>query len=109
MSWLIPLALMAATFLAVFVIIGWQAAVLGLRHQAQVNAPRGEFDATLFALGLPFYAGSMYTLEVSDEELRLLRAAIGSCVRDYGHDEADVIEAIRGVLGKLESATADRR
>jgi hypothetical protein len=43
----------------------------------------------------------MYTLELNDEELRLLRSAIGSCVRDYGHDEADVRRAYQALLAKL--------
>ena len=49
----------------------------------------------------------MYTLELNDEELRLLRSAVGSCVRDYGHDEADVRRAYQALLDRLPAPTAD--
>lgn len=106
MTWLVPMALMAATFLVVFVIIGWQAAALGLRHEAQAAASHHEFHSGLFGFDLRFYAGSMYTLELSDDELRLLRAAIGSCVRDYGHDEADIRRAYQAMLERLPAPMA---
>ena len=48
----------------------------------------------------------MYTLELNDEELRLLRSAIGSCVRDYGHDEADVRRAYQALLARLPQQVA---
>ncbi|HUP99726.1 MAG TPA: hypothetical protein VM093_04630 [Aeromicrobium sp.] len=48
----------------------------------------------------------MHTLEVNDEELRLLRAAIGSCVRDYGHDEADIRRAYQALLARLPAPVA---
>ncbi|HEY9412845.1 MAG TPA: hypothetical protein VIP77_24945 [Jiangellaceae bacterium] len=40
----------------------------------------------------------MYTIELDDEELRLVRSAIGSYVRDFGHDEADVLRALKALL-----------
>jgi hypothetical protein len=48
----------------------------------------------------------MYTLELNDEELRLLRSAIGACVRDYGHDEADVRRAYQALLARLPASMA---
>jgi len=48
----------------------------------------------------------MFTLELSDEELRLLRSAVGSCVRDYGHDEADVRRAYQALLARLPQTVA---
>jgi len=48
----------------------------------------------------------MFTLELNDDELRLLRSAIGSCVRDYGHDEADVRRAYQALLAKLPAPVA---
>jgi hypothetical protein len=48
----------------------------------------------------------MYTLELNDEELRLLRSAIGACVRDYGHDEADVRRAYQSLLARLPAPMA---
>jgi hypothetical protein len=52
------------------------------------------------------YIGSMYTLELNDEELRLLRSAIGSCVRDYGHDEADIRRVYQALLARLPAPVA---
>jgi len=49
----------------------------------------------------------MYTLEVNDEELRLLRSAVGSCVRDFGHDEADVRRAYQALLARLQAPVAE--
>ena len=43
----------------------------------------------------------MHTIELTDEELRLVRAALRSYLEDFGHDEADVLRAIKQVLGKL--------
>jgi hypothetical protein len=43
----------------------------------------------------------MHTIELTDEELRILRFAIGSYVRGFGHDEADVLRAAKSVLAKL--------
>jgi hypothetical protein len=48
----------------------------------------------------------MYTLELNDEELRLLRSAIGACVRDYGHDEADVRRTYQALLARLPAPMA---
>jgi len=47
------------------------------------------------------YAGSMYTLDLNEAELRLVRSAIGSCVRVYGHDEADIRRAYQALLARL--------
>lgn len=51
----------------------------------------------------------MYTLELNDEEIRLLRSAIGSCVRDYGHEkaEAEVRRAYQALLARLPAPMAD--
>ena len=43
----------------------------------------------------------MNTLELTDEELRLVRNALQSFLEDFGHDEADVLRAIKQVLAKL--------
>jgi hypothetical protein len=48
----------------------------------------------------------MYTLELNDEELRLMRSAIGSCVQDFGHDEADVRRAYQALLARLPAPMA---
>jgi len=43
----------------------------------------------------------MYTIELSDEELRLVHAALHSYLDDFGHNEADVLRVIKAVLAKL--------
>jgi hypothetical protein len=43
----------------------------------------------------------MHTIEITDEELRILQAALRSYLDDFGHEEADVLRAIKAVLAKL--------
>jgi hypothetical protein len=43
----------------------------------------------------------MHTLELTDEELRLVRAALRSFLEDFGHEEADVLREIKNLLTKL--------
>ncbi len=43
----------------------------------------------------------MHTIELSDDELRMLHAALHSYLDDFGHDEADVLRQIKQLLGKL--------
>jgi hypothetical protein len=43
----------------------------------------------------------MYTLELTEEELRLVRNALQSFLEDFGHDEADILRSIKQVLAKL--------
>ena len=42
-----------------------------------------------------------HTLEVTDHELRLLSAALHSYLDDFGHEEADVLRAIKELIDKL--------
>jgi hypothetical protein len=42
-----------------------------------------------------------HTLELTDEELRLLQAALHSYLDDFGHEEADVLRRIKELLGRL--------
>jgi hypothetical protein len=46
----------------------------------------------------------MHTIELTDEELRLLQAALHSYLDDFGHDEADVLRQIKALLAKLPPA-----
>jgi hypothetical protein len=47
----------------------------------------------------------MHTIELTEEELRLVRNALQSFLEDFGHDEADVLRSIKSILAKLpESA-----
>ena len=43
----------------------------------------------------------MHTLELTDDELRILQAALHSYLDDFGHDEADVLRAIKALIAKL--------
>jgi hypothetical protein len=43
----------------------------------------------------------VHTIELTDEELRLVRSALTSYLEDFGHDEADVLREIKAVLAKL--------
>jgi len=43
----------------------------------------------------------MRTIELTDEELQLVRNALQSFLEDFGHDEADVLRSIKSVLAKL--------
>jgi len=43
----------------------------------------------------------MHTIELSDEELKLLHAALHSFLDDFGHEEADVLRSVKAVIAKL--------
>jgi hypothetical protein len=43
----------------------------------------------------------VHTIELTDEELKLVRAALHSYLEDFGHEEADVLRAVKAVLAKL--------
>ena len=45
----------------------------------------------------------MHTLELTSEELRLLRAALKSYLDDFGHEEADLVREIQELIAKLPS------
>jgi hypothetical protein len=48
----------------------------------------------------------MHTIELNDAELRLVRAALMSYLEDFGHEEADVLRAVKAVLAKLPPPSA---
>jgi hypothetical protein len=43
----------------------------------------------------------MHTIELSDEELKLLHAALHSYLDDFGHEEADILRTVKAVIAKL--------
>jgi hypothetical protein len=43
----------------------------------------------------------MHTIELTDEELRLLLAALHSYLDDFGHEEADVLRQVKQLIAKL--------
>jgi hypothetical protein len=48
----------------------------------------------------------MKTLELTDEELRLLLAALRSYLDDFGHEEADVLRSVKHLLARLQALNA---
>jgi hypothetical protein len=43
----------------------------------------------------------MHTLDLTAEELRLVRNALQAYLDDFGHDEADVLREIKALLAKI--------
>jgi hypothetical protein len=43
----------------------------------------------------------MHTIELTEEELRLVRNALQSFLEDFGHEEADILRALKQILAKL--------
>jgi hypothetical protein len=46
------------------------------------------------------------TIELTDEELRLVVAAVHSYLDDFGHEEADLLRRLKELLRKLEATPA---
>jgi hypothetical protein len=46
----------------------------------------------------------MHTIELTDEELRLVVNAVRSFLDDFGHDQADLLRTLKELLAKLQSA-----
>ena len=46
----------------------------------------------------------MHTIELTEEDLRLIHAALHSYLDDFGHEEADVLRSIKMLIAKLPSA-----
>ena len=46
----------------------------------------------------------MHTIELTDEELRLLQAALHAYLNDFGHEEADVLRKLKALIAKLPPA-----
>jgi hypothetical protein len=42
-----------------------------------------------------------HTIELTEEELRLLHAALHSYLDDFGHEEADVLRLVKALIAKL--------
>lgn len=43
----------------------------------------------------------MHTIELTDEELRLLQNALHTYLDDFGHEEADVLRQVKALIEKL--------
>lgn len=46
----------------------------------------------------------MHTIELTDDELKLVLTALRSFLDDFGHDEEDVVRTVKALLGKLGAA-----
>ena len=47
----------------------------------------------------------MQTIELTDDELRLLRAALHSYLDDFGHEQADLLRSIKQLIAKLPESS----
>ena len=43
----------------------------------------------------------MQTIELTEDELRLVHAALRSFLDDFGHNEVDVLRRIKALIAKL--------
>jgi hypothetical protein len=43
----------------------------------------------------------MHTIELTQDELTLLHSALHAYLDDFGHEEADVLRRIKGLIAKL--------
>jgi hypothetical protein len=43
----------------------------------------------------------MHTLELTDDELRLVRSALTAYLEDFGHEEADILQELKAIIAKL--------
>ena len=49
----------------------------------------------------------MHTIELTEDEVRLVRSALHAFLDDFGHEEADVLRGIKQVLAKLPEAASE--
>jgi ABC-type transporter Mla subunit MlaD len=42
-----------------------------------------------------------HTIELDDDELKLIRSALHAYLDDFGHDEADILRQLKELLAKL--------
>ena len=43
----------------------------------------------------------MQTIELTDDELKIIHNALRSYLEDFGHDEADILRQLKELLAKL--------
>jgi len=46
----------------------------------------------------------MNVIELTDDELRLVRSALRSYLSDFSHDQPDLLRALKAVIAKLPPA-----
>ena len=69
-------------------------------------AKRDEEERDGSTTGQPSRLAAMHTLELNDDELRLLHDALHSYLNDFGHEQADILRRIKALLEKLHQAGA---
>jgi hypothetical protein len=47
----------------------------------------------------------MHTIELNDDELKLVHSALRAFLEDFGHEEADVLRKIKALIAKLPQHT----
>ena len=45
----------------------------------------------------------MTTIELTDDELKIIHSALMAYLEDFGHEEADILRAVKALLAKLPS------
>jgi anti-sigma factor RsiW len=85
------------------------AAIPGLRaHLEGCPACREEHESLRSMVASDaLYPRVMKTLEIDEEELALLLAAVRSYLDDFGHEEADLLRRVKQLLAKLQAAGGD--
>jgi hypothetical protein len=48
----------------------------------------------------------MHTIELTEDELRLLHSALHSYLDDFGHEQAEVLREIKALIAKLPTGAA---
>jgi hypothetical protein len=48
----------------------------------------------------------MHTIELTDDELRIVQHALRSYLDDFGHEQADLLREIKALIAKLPSGEA---
>lgn len=46
----------------------------------------------------------MWTVELTEEEMKLLESAVRAYLDDFGHEEADVLRRVKKLLAKLQAS-----
>ena len=46
----------------------------------------------------------MHTIQLTDDELGLLREALKSFLDDFGHEQMDILRRVEALLAKLDAA-----
>ncbi len=47
----------------------------------------------------------MHTIELTDDELRLVQSALRAYLADFGHEEAELLRQIKALIAKLPQQT----